>query len=1553
MADSCEAGQEGCLCTGGACGPGLRCRDNTLCVDQTGFAGGACLGGQRCIRGNRCQNDVCVVCSLGSQGCGCRDNTTCNPGLMCDGDRVCVDPRGLAEQTPDTQVCTTPCTGSGLTLDNGRYMSCPASGLLSGCYGDSSCVEGQCLRPGAEPTRCETELDCPDFQTCLAHRCSSNCTTSEDCVTGATCHRQVCRTTCSVIDSTSVCGAEGYCHLVDGDRGVCMLNVPIDTGDPTTGEPIEVFTLSSDAVSLSNAQGTAPLVLTNTNPYPTTFTIAKRSDRRFDGDGAVEERLVQPGESCQGADCPMWWLLLDEPQVGSWAAPTQTFTLAGGAQTTLTIDNDGYTTAPRWEGVLEISSEHGVVRDVIITTTNDPTGQWSGEVYYFGNFKDMGIDAWTHDRDNPDRIDGMENAFMQLWARFRQGQTSFEQFQAGLTATRTESWRSPRLAELGCPGGSVCFPFDNFDGFLTYTTDPINIPVPTGVVEMPAMMNLKRAEPTLDAEACGGNALHCFTGRLESSNALQYAGEPRVTVTFESSPKSCTRQTAEAGCLVFLDQLGATIHVGARFATTSENTTCSGLEHMELAQEPWLVPGYTGRSTLDPDTGRRYTYTCRDTQAALPGANPMADGKVRERQLELIDGALVNGNILLIIFRERMDPILSTDPQDAIDGYGYMLLRHSDALLTGDQYEGHTPDMRTNPSQLRPVACTEAHFADLGLTRALFEAEPRLHADPMAQAILEGVVETEQGVGNLTELDHQSNEVVHYLCADTGLFDGGPLDDRASGDAERVPCPVGSRVTFFTLALDGSRVPLLDTCGGLSTRDCHQAWLAAQPCQTNGSCAEQLELWEVNATFGLRVDPYYQCDDPARTYCNDDRLDLRAGKLFYEASEAIVARPIRTDVADAFRYRTRFVNRSGTNVGFAPELCIPGTDLVPYCYDPEQIEALRSRTECAMELYTQHYDDLSEPNQIALWDYLVENFAYTEEFNIFNEVEVRRGFEFLDVELAIMLGDESYTRALASRFDLAELQVASFEGALFEEGGINISGMAGAEMVNLYQAVQYYQMGLDRFYDISPLIAWSVEMDLQPGGPPSFITQAAVESYFGRLIRASTQKAKAWAEIARRYQNFNRPDLARRVIERAYTAAYLESVVLTRLMQDIITITTPEGVTPIIRQIDDAQRSYRIALASMQRDYADISDDINYFGYAPDYIPFPALEHYRDASVEVALTRARSRVELAQTAEVQALEADQRYNTDAANFQNELTRIQNTYDSQLAELCGTFEADGQIYPATTKYAYLSPETLRIGDPCGRVQTGQISTAYGQMDILLTELRRVRQAMSNTLNEAQIEQARWNASCRANNSFARMQYEVSGEINTVQSAIDSTRSAIAGVDRAIQDVSTISQLSKCSVIGGLAVGGSCGSSAVATGLYTTAFVAYEAARIGLDVGLNALETEVRELQRGIELERSLLQCDLIAIDGQARVQTILLRLAELELDALKIEYEINQAISNINQLRNQATRLQQEMAEVEEQAINVEAARNNPNIRIWLMLEIAWLISYSILRASSS
>ena len=42
----------------------------------------------------------------------------------------------------------------------------------------------------------------------------------------------------------------------------------------------------------------------------------------------------------------------------------------------------------------------------------------------------------------------------------------------------------------------------------------------------------------------------------------------------------------------------------------------------------------------------------------------------------------------------------------------------------------------------------------------------------------------------------------------------------------------------------------------------------------------------------------------------------------------------------------------------------------------------------------------------------------------------------------------------------------SFEGSLFEPNGINLSGVAGYEMFTLYQAAQYYEMALNRFYSL-------------------------------------------------------------------------------------------------------------------------------------------------------------------------------------------------------------------------------------------------------------------------------------------------------------------------------------------------------------------------------------------------------------------------------------------------------------------------------------------------------
>jgi hypothetical protein len=60
----------------------------------------------------------------------------------------------------------------------------------------------------------------------------------------------------------------------------------------------------------------------------------------------------------------------------------------------------------------------------------------------------------------------------------------------------------------------------------------------------------------------------------------------------------------------------------------------------------------------------------------------------------------------------------------------------------------------------------------------------------------------------------------------------------------------------------------------------------------------------------------------------------------------------------------------------------------------------------------------------------------------------------------------------------------------------------------------------------------------------------------------------------------------------------------------------------------------------------------------------------------------------------------------------------------------------------------------------------------------------------------------------------------------------------------------------------------------------------------------------------------------------------LRLHELDLEALKAEYRIAQAMSEVQKLRNQAQRLISEQEELEQQTINLEAARNNPNVRIY-------------------
>ena len=128
-----------------------------------------------------------------------------------------------------------------------------------------------------------------------------------------------------------------------------------------------------------------------------------------------------------------------------------------------------------------------------------------------------------------------------------------------------------------------------------------------------------------------------------------------------------------------------------------------------------------------------------------------------------------------------------------------------------------------------------------------------------------------------------------------------------------------------------------------------------------------------------------------------------------------------------------------------------------------------------------------------------------------------------------------------------------------------------------------------------------------------------------------------------------------------------------------------------------------------------IRDDINPFGYAPDFVPFPALDasNAKDTNAfEVLRLTAWNKVQFAKQREEMALSSDRSFETSAAAFQAELTRIRNTYENQLAELCGTFEVNGVIYPNTKKYNDLNPDpkAALFGDPCGWMGGGGIHAA---------------------------------------------------------------------------------------------------------------------------------------------------------------------------------------------------------------------------------------------------
>jgi hypothetical protein len=1576
----CTPGELECGCAGGGCNSGLHCLED-VCRDNTGFEGGTCLPDNQCHTGNRCAAGVCLACSPGTQGCTC-STSGCNDTLACD-HGMCVTGTGFAANTPSPAgptSCVTPCSG-GLVAPDGSYVACPADGIMPGCLPGLSCDHGQCLCPGSAAKTCTADVDCADFHACLDGYCRTNCEGAGDCRSDASCYRHVCRKSCDV-SKTGACPEGLICYPFDGQNGVCLMRAeqPLASPPPDAAQ----LALPLPALRFTPSNTTGKLDIQNTSSFDAVVVLRKLRQRepnpmtkdpitlellaretapavdsnncatgsrgcRCGSDSARPCNELEPGfamscesgvcqlRSCQagtigcacdGADCrvlceagrcPLEFVSLAVDVGINHVVPVTkdqivTFTLPANQTASLTVS------APErgpWDGAIEVEprGKGGERQEVAVSYANTPEGRWVGEMHYFGDFSvsDTGLDTWranrgavTNDASFDAEVSGIRNAFLEKWANFRRGRIDFRTLLAVLVATRSESWRSPTLTQICGPHGWICYPDDNPDGYGVYTFTQDNSPVPAGVLQMPFAMQLSpvAADPL------------SFGGVVDGGYALQYPGAPAVAAKFAADPAAC-KPGADGNCITFFDSFAMSSVVGGRY----DGAGCSARYGATVI--PWLVPGFAGRSALDAN-GLRYLHECRELRAPLAGgddashrqnsdfssANPILDGRERTRTLELIDGLVVNGDTMLILFREKTPPLVGF-ASSGVTAYGFISLKRDDTPGSAP-LPSPVPVLPTPPPQAAPAnGCGTAGDVLARVAQADGSTVPTLlnggNWPKVAHALLDGTL-----VGDATPMitgpspapwivTGGNNEQVHYLCADTKKFEG-------AGE-----CPADSPITYFTVD------PTILSDGQPSST----AWVSRNACQSDGTCDARLAEWTSRGWI-KQAQAKWRCAGGAPS-CDGDRFELRTGKEFYQATSKAVFLPLRNAVDEAFRYRTRFQNRSGTNLGFVPQICGQGQETLPYCYTPADIALLEQRHDCLLEIFTDHYEALSaEPAlQSDLATAMREAFSDREDKSVAPSI-FRPGFEKLRAELLVMLGDDAYVKALGSRFDLAGLGVANFQGTLLESGGLNLAGVAGAEMYNLYLATQYYQMVVERLGAQLGRV-WRVVEEKNALFNPDIIGGPTVEEYLNRVIRASSQKARLFGEIAKRYQNLDRSDLARGVIERAYITGYMESMVMSTTMRTIAERTDLASVPQVRQAVSQAQLTYRTGLSDMSEIFRGLQGEVNFFGFPPDYIPFPALEAQvgRDSAFDVAIARAKERLALAQQAEDAGLASTRSFDTDAVSFQNELARVANTYEAQLSEVCGTFSAGGVVYPAIARYAYLDPTARLFGDPCGKMGTGQINDAGLEVRAQATEMQRVKVSMTNTLAEAEIERQRIAAACNTTAVWENAVVTLKDKQLTVSDEIRDFQFTIGTIDKAANAI-----VQAASVTPG-----------VQTAIVGSTLALSGAATSTLTYLQQQKEHDLQELQNGEATLQFKAMCNdtgsgLLQVDSAARVQTIMLRMAELQVEAARAQIQMAQALSKLQQLVNQSRRVQAQMDENLQLTIDEAAARNDPNVRIY-------------------
>ncbi|MHC4836861.1 MAG: variable surface family protein [Planctomycetota bacterium] len=1603
---ACPTGTEGCGCgTEGTCADGLVCAAD-ICVSgcapgDPGCVCRACANPDGCCDADAvgnpmvCLDDVCQPprCALGTLDCFCDAAGRCEADAVCD-DGLCVEDTGQTLDPPADPRCWTPCRGGEIVNNAGQTVACDAEGLLEGCIGDTMCIDGSCVDPVAateelmagEPVSpCQGDAECPKTQSCIDGGCYSDCEVDTDCNGSRVCHLRACRLPCTTPTGDGDECSPGYrCESGDGVTGVCLPRAPEPEGEPEdivptpVGIPDDAEPVQPQRLVFTSRQTTGRFTLTNVTDRRLPFTLRK-----------TEHTIIRDTGREPVAENPLAWLEIATESEGFDARDEVTVVLDAGESTVFRFAEPESPDFPQWTGILTISAPGMTDLLVSLGYLDSPAGQWSGTAYYLANFGTGQLQPWANAIAHGDEagarsaISRVGNALVRRWWAFRNGSLGRDEFNAVITSITDESWKWPVSRAFCDNDNAACYPSDNLVGFSVLSDDIEASPVPSGLTQLDVTFNLAPMpdDPTQ------------WVGRIDSGTTLQYPGDPGVAVAFATDPSDCHFAGEQDACVTALRALDAEVVVGGRYPTTSADPSCADAadSRFQRVEIPWLVPGFDRGAALSSDgSGARSRFECRDGHLPLGGAealrdlnlsltaaNPVPNGETLRGRLEMLDGGLINGEELFVLFRETLPPLLPG--QGPTRAYGFLILTRTETNLEPADFEGFEPP----PDPERPVldapTCADwlvSTVIDDGGAESAIEAlaDGELNQGfvrRLAQGALEGAVREFEP----PTIDDEDAEVVHYVCHDTGFIDESP-------GWRGYDCPPGSKVSFFTVRrVEDETGALVDppefdqTCneeegvcrpGEPCAADqqevlCFGTYCVqpggcrtdGQPCPSKGTCREQLEIWtsewetlddDARAAHWFRPDPEWRCQDPDAVNCDRNRADLREGKVFFEVVEQTpVFAPLDQAIDAAFRYKTRFKSRlSGTAVGFAPQVC--QGDSVPYCYDPPLIEEISDRVGCIAHLYTAYYDVIDAGAVGAaqlrpkLERFLLKNYAFEQIFEPGRATPtIYEGFETLNAELLIMLGDEALTNAYASRFDLAGQRIAAFRGSLFEPDGLDLSGPAGFEMFSLYQAVQSYQMALDRLYAQAGTLAASLDPDF-PG--VSFVSAASAVSWFSKLIRASSQKARAWARIADRYHGFERVIPAQRVIEKAYVTAYLESIFFSQLMRQVLERVGGTERAQVEQQIELAQLTYKDALLTMQNVRDGLRDDVNVFGFTDTYIPFVALDPGELSAFEKVMERAREKLDAAAEKEDIALADKREFDTDAALFQAELTQIELDATSQLAEICGYFEVDGPdgiaVYPATAEYAYLDDDdrTRLLVDPCGLMGNGELAEALTELEQSGLAIDQWKQRRAHLLQTAVDEQERIGDQCQRIGNFANWRAGKGAEAIVWSATIASLEATNSILDRIKEQVEFTAEKLGCLAIAGVAVGTDCPQKGAASAVYTAATVGVIVLQSGFDALIAAANIALSVIEQDIAVREIREECSAAVIDGRYVVRDLMRQVVELDLEGLQLAYDIRLKANRIKTLRNQALCIQATLEEQTRLTIDVEAARNDPNVRLY-------------------